>query len=842
MVEARGTYLCGSPSPARSLPPSLPNLQSRTSPLPELVPDQLLPSLFGLSLERKTRPWCCAATSTDMRARTRRLGSKVRPARCLSIHLQKTCDARWAKLVLPPRTRTAPAVSPSRIPSTPCLATVFLTPHKTSQRWHRDATNPRAGAALQVMKPLSLSSLASPPIRRRWPQEWEEARIPRPAWTGTICCAGGTSHSSMGFILASYLVVLVSLFHRGHPPRQDRAYHAGPLPQTDCPTRAPGRASMCAKTRGSARRRWTRKPKEGNSLTHRHHRHQSTNRLNWGQNTRDGVLGPEDAADPTRGTRAQTPDEQRASRGCRRDGEFKNQEREEYLPCKDADYDSLERDISPKEMDSVLQSLATSRGSPIPGCSKEVRRGSKTEELDDCSSSSAIEELLLCTKSGRAGIEDLVGEGSRTVEVYRAELPSLPSLLPHSFDFKEEENNSNKAVTAVREGKAQYSSSTSSSASSPLVAPPSSALQPSNVGTTPPLNVADLCQDLKTKCCLEEELVDREQEEEEKENLPHLQRPRCVSETSPRRGRGPLLDPLDISFESFEFDWSRFEGAGERVEKRRAEEEEDDESVPSSNKKNAFRKSFNSATSMVFHRRTGLPLTSSPAPMRRGVKFDFDSGISNPKDIKRALFEPQSPEESECGSPKKKKRDPKKLLSTSAPASISGNNLLGNFEESVLNGRLEPVSTVEGFTAEIGASGSFQPRHLTFPVTVFFYTLCENSTVASPYLGHINLGKKGYRVPEKGTLQLTLFNPLGTVVKMFVVMYDLSDMPPSSQTFLRQRTLYMPCEQSDGHPDSRKWLRYLIDVRMIIFRKSDLDTATDYTPGKGFELRSFTRG
>merc|ERR1712192_255549 len=93
---------------------------------------------------------------------------------------------------------------------------------------------------------------------------------------------------------------------------------------------------------------------------------------------------------------------------------------------------------------------------------------------------------------------------------------------------------------------------------------------------------------------------------------------------------------------------------------------------------------------------------------------------------------------------------------------------------------------------------------------------------------------------------------------MFVVMYDLSDMPPSSQTFLRQRTLYMPCDQSDAHPDSRKWLRYLThlrlassktgkiylhtDVRMIIFRKSDLDTATDYTPGKGFELRSFTRG
>ena len=393
-----------------------------------------------------------------------------------------------------------------------------------------------------------------------------------------------------------------------------------------------------------------------------------------------------------------------------------------------------------REMDSVLQSLATARGSPIPGCSKELRRGSKTEELDECSSSSAIEELLLCTKSGKSGIEDLVGEGNRRVEVYRAELPSPPSLLAHSLDFKEEQN---KVVITAREGKVPYSSSTSSSASSPLVAPPCSTLRPSNACTSPPLNVADLCQDLETKCCLEEELEVREQEEEEdgeKENIPHLQRPRCVSETSPRRRRGPLLDPLDISFEGFEFDWSRLEtGAGERVEKRRAEEEEDDESVPSSNKKNAFRKSFNSATSMVFHRRTGLPLTSSPAPMRRGIKFDFDSGISNPKDIKRALFEPQSPEESECGSPKKKKRDPKKLLSTSAPASISGNNLLGNFEESVLNGRLEPVSTVEGFTAEIGASGSFQPRHLTFPVTVFFYTLCENSTVASPYLVNIAL-------------------------------------------------------------------------------------------------------
>ena len=67
----------------------------------------------------------------------------------------------------------------------------------------------------------------------------------------------------------------------------------------------------------------------------------------------------------------------------------------------------------------------------------------------------------------------------------------------------------------------------------------------------------------------------------------------------------------------------------------------------------------------------------------------------------------------------------------------TANNLLGTFEESVLNGRLEPVSTVEGFSAEIGASGSFHPKHKTVPVTVFFYNMCcDNSpSISSPYLG-----------------------------------------------------------------------------------------------------------
>ena len=35
----------------------------------------------------------------------------------------------------------------------------------------------------------------------------------------------------------------------------------------------------------------------------------------------------------------------------------------------------------------------------------------------------------------------------------------------------------------------------------------------------------------------------------------------------------------------------------------------------------------------------------------------------------------------------------------------------------------------------------------------------------------------------------TLLNPNKTVVKIYFVKYDFSDMPPNTQTFLRQKTL-----------------------------------------------------
>lgn len=55
-----------------------------------------------------------------------------------------------------------------------------------------------------------------------------------------------------------------------------------------------------------------------------------------------------------------------------------------------------------------------------------------------------------------------------------------------------------------------------------------------------------------------------------------------------------------------------------------------DKSVPSVLEQERFRKSLENAASMVFHSRTGLPLTSSPAPLRRGsCCFDYDSSLNS---------------------------------------------------------------------------------------------------------------------------------------------------------------------------------------------------------------------
>lgn len=60
------------------------------------------------------------------------------------------------------------------------------------------------------------------------------------------------------------------------------------------------------------------------------------------------------------------------------------------------------------------------------------------------------------------------------------------------------------------------------------------------------------------------------------------------------------------------------------------DDETQDKAVPSAIEQERFRRSLENAASMVFHSRTGLPLTSSPAPLRRGsCCFDYDSSLNS---------------------------------------------------------------------------------------------------------------------------------------------------------------------------------------------------------------------
>ncbi|KAL8197197.1 UNVERIFIED_CONTAM: hypothetical protein K2H54_015315 [Gekko kuhli] len=258
----------------------------------------------------------------------------------------------------------------------------------------------------------------------------------------------------------------------------------------------------------------------------------------------------------------------------------------------------------------------------------------------------------------------------------------------------------------------------------------------------------------------------------------------------------------------------------------------------------------------AFHPRTGLPLLSSPVPERktRSGCFDLDASL-----LQLKCLSSKSPQH--CIS---KENDPdgheKPFLSSSAPP-LTSLSLLGNFEESVLNYRLDPLGVVDGFTAEVGASGVFCPTHMTLPVDVSFYSVSDDNA-PSPYMGVIaldTLGKRGYRVPPSGTIQVTLFNPNKTVVKMFVVIYDLREMPANHQTFLRQRTFSVPVrretKRSINKENTRRsedrLLRYLIhlrfqssksgkiylyrDVRLLFSRKS-----MEVDSGAAYELKSYT--
>lgn len=211
------------------------------------------------------------------------------------------------------------------------------------------------------------------------------------------------------------------------------------------------------------------------------------------------------------------------------------------------------------------------------------------------------------------------------------------------------------------------------------------------------------------------------------------------------------------------------------------------------------------ATVPIFNKKTGLPLSSSPAPIKRPpTKQDsFSSGTLSKS---TSLDDLQT-----CSYG----------LSKSAPVPSS---LLGNFEESVLNGRMPANGTLEGFFAELGASGTFCPKHVTLPMEIQYFSLSDDNA-PSPYLGRIILQDKKkrtrYRVPRKGTIQLTIFNPNKTVVKVFIVLYNFEDMPKCSRTFVRQKIV------SDKSKMDLPTLHYLIHLSFVSSKSSQIYLHTD---------------
>jgi hypothetical protein len=149
----------------------------------------------------------------------------------------------------------------------------------------------------------------------------------------------------------------------------------------------------------------------------------------------------------------------------------------------------------------------------------------------------------------------------------------------------------------------------------------------------------------------------------------------------------------------------------------------------------------------------------------------------------------------------------------------------GSFQESILLGHMSSTSstTFPGFVADLGVSGKdFIPPHKRVQFAAVYYHVDPDT----PYVGTVDLDEKGYRVtylspplsllspfaflspllplystllhslsqlivfikvPQKGLIQLTVFNPKNTPVKTFLVNFDLTGMTPDTKTFLRQK-------------------------------------------------------
>ncbi|KAI8885633.1 hypothetical protein K501DRAFT_284197 [Backusella circina FSU 941] len=129
-------------------------------------------------------------------------------------------------------------------------------------------------------------------------------------------------------------------------------------------------------------------------------------------------------------------------------------------------------------------------------------------------------------------------------------------------------------------------------------------------------------------------------------------------------------------------------------------------------------------------------------------------------------------------------------------------SLVGSYEESLLSGRMSSMpSKPITFHCQLGVLGRGSdcksslkcPPHWSIVFPAMFYELQSDEPI--PYVGTIDLqdyakerGKQGYRIPPKGQIQVVIKNPNKTAVKLFLIPYDFTEMPPRTKTFLRQKS------------------------------------------------------
>lgn len=166
--------------------------------------------------------------------------------------------------------------------------------------------------------------------------------------------------------------------------------------------------------------------------------------------------------------------------------------------------------------------------------------------------------------------------------------------------------------------------------------------------------------------------------------------------------------------------------------------------------------------------------------------------------------------------------------SPSRRTSLGHQSLVGSYEESLLSGRMSAsTSKMVPFHAGIGVLGKGGchrllrcPKQINMSFNAGFVVWEDSantsslvSATGSPYVGIISLTdyyqgrfskreKKeassgepnpklktfpGYRIPPVGQLQVVVSNLQKTAVKLFLIPYNVSEMPSGTRTFIRQK-------------------------------------------------------